>query len=36
MKRFDQKLGADFLKGLPRSPAVYLFKDETDKDVAFD
>jgi excinuclease UvrABC nuclease subunit len=29
MKRFDQKFGADFLKGLPRSPAVYLFKDET-------
>ena len=29
MKRFDQKFGADFLSGLPQSPGVYLFKDET-------
>lgn len=28
MKRFDRKFGADFLKGLPQAPAVYLFKDE--------
>ena len=28
MKRFDRKFGADFLSGLPQSPAVYLFKDE--------
>jgi len=31
MKRFDRKFGADFLKGLPQTPAVYLFKDETGK-----
>jgi excinuclease ABC subunit C len=29
MKRFDRKFGVDFLKELPQSPAVYLFKDET-------
>ena len=28
MKRFDRKFGKDFLSELPRSPAVYLFKDE--------
>jgi excinuclease ABC subunit C len=28
MKRFDRKFGVDLLKGLPQSPAVYLFKDE--------
>ena len=29
MKRFDRKFGVNFLKELPQSPAVYLFKDET-------
>ncbi len=28
MKRFDRKFGVDFLRELPQSPAVYLFKDE--------
>ena len=28
MKRFDRKFGADLLRELPASPAVYLFKDE--------
>ncbi|MGY8739117.1 MAG: GIY-YIG nuclease family protein [bacterium] len=27
MKRFDRKFGVDFLKALPKQPAVYLFKD---------
>jgi len=27
-KRFDRKFGADFLRNLPTTPAVYLFKDE--------
>jgi predicted GIY-YIG superfamily endonuclease len=29
LKRFDQKFGADLLSGLPQSPAVYLFRDES-------
>jgi predicted GIY-YIG superfamily endonuclease len=29
MKRFDRKFGADLLRELPDSPAVYLFKDES-------
>jgi len=29
MRRFDRKFGADFLRELPDSPAVYLFKDES-------
>jgi len=29
MKRFDRKFGADLLRELPASPAVYLFKDES-------
>lgn len=28
MKRFDRKFGADLIRELPTSPAVYLFKDE--------
>ena len=28
IKRFDRKFGADFLRELPTTPAVYLFKDE--------
>ena len=28
LKRFDQKFGADLLRELPETPAVYLFKDE--------
>lgn len=28
MKRFDRKFGPGFLRELPESPAVYLFKDE--------
>jgi excinuclease UvrABC nuclease subunit len=28
LKRFDRKFGADLLRDLPESPAVYLFKDE--------
>ena len=28
LKRFDKKFGAEFLQGLPTTPAVYLFKDE--------
>ena len=28
IKRFDKKFGASFLKELPTTPAVYLFKDE--------
>jgi predicted GIY-YIG superfamily endonuclease len=28
IKRFDKKFGADFLKELPTTPAVYLFKDK--------
>ncbi len=28
LKRFDRKFGADLLRELPASPAVYLFKDE--------
>jgi len=29
LKKFDRKFGADFLRELPESPAVYLFKDES-------
>jgi excinuclease ABC subunit C len=29
MKRFDRKFGADLVRELPESPAVYLFRDET-------
>ena len=28
MRRFDRKFGADLVRELPESPAVYLFKDE--------
>jgi len=28
VKRFDRKFGADFLRELPQTPGVYLFKDE--------
>jgi len=28
MRRFDRKFGADLVRDLPESPAVYLFKDE--------
>jgi excinuclease ABC subunit C len=28
LKRFDRKFGAEFVRELPASPAVYLFKDE--------
>lgn len=34
MRRFDRKFGADFLRELPESPAVYLFKDD-DGDVLY-
>lgn len=27
VRRFDRKFGADFLRGLPAAPAVYLFRD---------
>jgi len=29
MRRFDRKFGADLVRELPESPAIYLFKDET-------
>ena len=29
MKRFDRKFGVDFVRKLPETPGVYLFKDET-------